>query len=145
MPSAEVDYSKAHDRLESKEGIQNNSSLIDTPGGLAILEIQGVLNLPTKLNSTHQLLDDTAIDSDLVRQAIKFGDLQLEDNNKATLYIGKSQRLVGTVESIDPPLGVLKFSNHVENDENKNSSSKIEMIEIVDKKIVFRTRPLPIM
>lgn len=123
---AVIDYTKA------RESLQSDDTVISTPFGLVVIEIQGELNIPSTTHSHEsiKLLD--------INHAIKFGKLFIEDNNSLTLYIGNSQRLLGTIETLKTPLGVLKIP--LDSDQ-----TTIDMVDVVKKKLVFRDRPLPIM
>lgn len=143
MAIAKIDYTKAHQRLTGDVPITGNEvdQIISTPFGLVVVEIQGVLNLPkhvpAELNENYIKIDD-------ISYAIKFGKLEIDerDHNKITLYIGNSQRLIGTLEKLKTPLGVLKIPVD-QTDQVKDKS--MEMIDIVEKKLTFKERPLPIM
>jgi chromosome transmission fidelity protein 8 len=150
MPIAKIDYTKAHERLKNDIGMSiskignNIDNVISSPFGLVMVEIQGELNLPThiprELNENYIKLDD-------INYAIKLGNLEIDevDHTKITLYTGNFQRLLGTLEKLKTPLGVLKIPiDHSPTDENQTSKT-IEMIDIVDKKLIFKERPLPIM
>lgn len=138
MPSIEIDYTKVIDKISTPESF-DKTRFISTPDGLALLEIQGTLNLPTKVGDDHNL-----ISIDDINQLIKFGSIEIE-NGKLTLFIGTSQRLIGKVEKIDPPFGLLEFPELEEGSDPGIEGAKVEMINIIDKKVVFRNRPLPIM
>lgn len=89
---------------------------------------------------------------DDIYDAVKFGHLQFDDKDqlKVTLFIGKSQRLIGNVVKLDVPLGVLKVplkQKSVEDSDNvdMDQDHEIQMIDIVRAKMIFKQRPLPIM
>ncbi|CCF56981.1 hypothetical protein KAFR_0B06840 [Kazachstania africana CBS 2517] len=111
---------------------ENRQTSIITPLGNTLLEIQGDLELPHVVNDTDDRFDRYK-DNDTVR----FGLLSIDDEKKtATLFIGKKQRLLGNIVALDPPLGILQF-HHEE--------QKVEMVDIIEYKIYFKDRPLPIM
>lgn len=147
MPSIEIDYSKALDKLDvRKRSPQQQPSeqdgapqFIATPDGVALLEIQGTLNLPTKITTDHEM-----ITIDDVHKLVKIGNLEI-DGDRLTLFIGTSQRLLGVVEKIDPPFGLLKFPKLDGEENGGESNQKVEMVNIIDKRVVFKHRPLPIM
>lgn len=159
MPTTKIDYSVAHDILNRSNGDEliDNDNIISTPYGLSILEIQGELNLPQtfpQANENHkpEYLENFARVNDIY-EAVRFGKLEFDPKNHAnvTLYIGKSQRLLGSMVDLETPLAVLRIctddTNDV-NDSSKDDSSKDDSIKIVDiikKKIIFKQRPLPIM
>ncbi|KAG7884710.1 hypothetical protein KL938_001837 [Ogataea parapolymorpha] len=150
MPSRIVSTEKASESIKSPtQSVPDNlPSIVCTKWGSMLLEIQGELNLPPNkpegLNEQEEKLftkfvypDLVADNERLVRDAVKFGRLEIEkDMKRATLYISTSQRLVGTVETIDPPLGLLKT--------DIDESGKCEFVDVIRKKVVFKLRPLPI-
>lgn len=141
MPSVDLDYSAVKPILNNTVA---GDDIITTPFGLTILELQGVLNLPKEAANN----DNNAIKVEGTYDAVKFGKLHFDENNKSkvTLYIGNSQRLEGSIESLNPPLGVLKIPTpaNSENADNEQNGP-VSMIDIIKHKLVFRHRPLPIM
>ncbi|GME92408.1 hypothetical protein B5S28_g558 [[Candida] boidinii] len=168
MPSTQVFYNKATESLNS-EGLKTDKKIQDviaTPFGLTIVEIQGTINLPLvkpkNLNETEEtlfiksnipklvspqsdnLINDHIQSEDDIRNAVRFGKLELDDDGQnATLFISTSQRLVGKVETLDPPLGVLRINKNRK--ESELNSIPSEIVDVITKKVVFRFRPLPIM
>ncbi|OUM51440.1 hypothetical protein BVG19_g539 [[Candida] boidinii] len=168
MPSTQVFYDKATASLNSAESKTDKKiqDVIATPFGLTIVEIQGTINLPQvkpkNLNETEETLfikssipklvspqsDDSKNEhiqtEDEIRNAVRFGKLELDaDGQNATLFISTSQRLVGKVETLDPPLGVLRINKNRQESELNPIPS--EIVDVITKKVVFRFRPLPIM
>ncbi|KAI0460944.1 hypothetical protein LJB42_001481 [Komagataella kurtzmanii] len=157
MPSVKIDCSQLHKILSNPEYPQD--SVIATPHGLVVVEIQGVLNLPTETTSklNKESSDSKTIIEDNLsgvlpdelsqqekgqadRMAIKIGELQFsEGSDQVTLLINNTQRLNGTVEKLNPPLGLLKFTNSVH-----ESRKQVHLIDIIEKKCVFKTRALPV-
>lgn len=79
-----------------------------------------------------------------------------KDNSKVTLYIGKSQRLLGNVVKLSTPLAVLRIplknedemmvdSNNDNVNKFKQEEELIKLVDIVKAKVIFKQRPLPIM
>ncbi|CAH2351561.1 chromosome transmission fidelity protein 8 [[Candida] railenensis] len=130
MPKVNIDCS------EIKKNQSNSSNVISTPFGLAIIEIQGELNIP-EIASSEENPDNLKVDD--LYTAVKFGKLIVDpvDDSKVTLFVGTSQRMLGKIVKIDPPLGVLKI--------NANDKNEMKMIDVIKKKIIFKDRPLPIM
>lgn len=132
MPHKDIIYTEAHKSLQSPH-------VVTTALGNALLEIQGELILPGEkpeiLTAEEQ---DNYTQLDGVLWAVKLGKLELE-GNKAVLYIGTSQRLLGEVKTVDPPLALLRFP------EDSNNDDLIEMVDVIKHKIIFTGRPLPIM
>ena len=162
MPTATIDCSSAQDILNNTS--TNDNDLIFTPYGLMLLEIQGELNLPNefpqgqpKTDEDHKYLNNF-ITINEIQHAVKFGNLVFDekDNSKVTLYIGKSQRLLGNVVKLSTPLAVLRIplknedemmvdSNNDNVNKFKQEEELIKLVDIVKAKVIFKQRPLPIM
>lgn len=153
MPSTQIDFSGANKLLNLENPEEN---LISTPYGLAILEIQGELNLPNSPPDSTSNRDSEYMENfvkiDTIYDAVKFGKLVFDDNDKsiATLFIGKSQRLLGKLEKLETPLAVLRIPNDHKDasfSDNKEvlNEEKIKIIDVIKKKLIFKQRPLPIM
>lgn len=133
MPSVNIDFEKC---------VENTAKpvTISTPYGLAIIEIQGELNVPVGMPPDHASeeykANFTKVNDEF--SAVKFGQLEFDEKDKtrAVLYIGKSQRLLGNIVSLSTPLGVLRIDS---------SKKDVKMVDIIYKKIIFKERPLPIM
>ena len=160
MPVLDIDVSPAVRSLSTTLS-SSSSSLLTTPRGLLLVEIQGDLSLPTvsnesplfgetsipnvleKLHVDANGVDSSTIDNNITSndttnttlEIVKIGKLEIDFNsNKATLYISTSQRLLGTIETLDPPLALLKTTD-----------SAAELSDVITQRIIFKQRPLPIM
>ena len=160
MPVLDIDVSPAVRSLSTTLS-SSSSSLLTTPRGLLLVEIQGDLSLPTvsnesplfgetsipnvleKLHVDANGVDSSTIDNNITSndttnttlEIVKIGKLEIDSNsNKATLYISTSQRLLGTIETLDPPLALLKTTD-----------SAAELSDVITQRIIFKQRPLPIM
>lgn len=162
MPTATIDCSSVPDILNNNSSAQDdNNNLIFTPYGLMLLEIQGELNLPIEFPQGQPKTDEDReylnnfITINEIHHAVKFGNLVFDekDNSKVTLYVGKSQRLLGNVVKLSTPLAVLKIplknedEMMLDNDDNANQQEEelIKLMDIVKAKVIFKQRPLPIM
>ena len=113
-------------------------SLLHTPSGLAILEIQGTVNLPP-----------AAVDeSSTFVGRIEFPHYHPEDptgsqswHKTVHLYVGKHQRLTGEVKKLPKPLAVLRKPDDVEGQQQQDG---LEIADIVYYKIIFSHRPEPV-
>ncbi|EEQ40131.1 putative histone H4.2 [Clavispora lusitaniae] len=146
MPSTPIDYKDIHRALNSNSLTTNsNGCIISTPFGLSLLEIQGELNLPESAPTETEGLDPDYVRNfakvDDIYEAVKFGRLEFDekDPQKAVLFIGKSQRLLGSVVTLKDPLGVLRVPT------GDNPTQNMKFVDLVYKKIIFKQRPLPIM
>jgi len=150
----------------STKSIANDSNtlppLIQTPLGLAILEIQGTLNIPPRPdnNDSHHipigrlvfpiLNDDTTIDTTKEGPWMK----------KVYLYVGENQRLSGEIRKLGKVLAVLRrrrapttangAGDDEENDDDVQGETEglraderqgLEIAELIRWKIVFGSRP----
>lgn len=113
--------------------------LLQTPHGLAIIEIQGTLNMP-------------ALESGFGSKQIgKLTFPNLEDGaasdsegawmKKVHLYVGQNQRLVGEVKKLGKPYGVLRRRDLGEGEETGNGGEELEIVDVVRWKIFFGARP----
>ncbi|KAK4212210.1 chromosome transmission fidelity protein [Rhypophila decipiens] len=131
--------------------------LIQTPSGLAVLELQGAFNIP----------DDTAPDSSDQEktggQKTELGTISFPDYNpengssdtawmkKVYLFIGKHQRLAGEVKKLNSPLGIIRRRRSKGKDDEEivkeidgEDDNDLEIVELVRYKIVFAQRPEPV-
>lgn len=122
--------------------------LLQTPSGLAILELQGTINLPPR--------DDT--DSTIHSQGeTSIGKLIFPDYDSETqeeqgpawmqrvyLYVGKHQRLTGEVKKLPKPLAVIRRRTPSPMETVVDHAEELEIVEIVKWKILFSNRPEPV-
>ena len=109
--------------------------LLHTPSGLAILEIQGTINLPPALPN------ETA--TPVGRLVFPFYNKDDQSNSSnwqktVHLYVGKHQRLTGEVKKLPNPLAVIRKRA------TNSDSEELEIAEIVHYKIIFSHRPEPV-
>ncbi|RPB00966.1 hypothetical protein L873DRAFT_1678398 [Choiromyces venosus 120613-1] len=127
-------------------------TLLHTPTGLAIIEIQGTINLPS--TSTSTITTTTSPPTEEQQQSYEtpvgklvFPDSDLATSNRAYLYIGKHQRLTGEVKKLPTPLGVLRRRENpagVVGEEKEWEGEELEILEIVQWKVLFSQRPEPV-
>lgn len=145
MPSTHIDYALGRKAIQaSKDSFHaDGSCVVSSSVGLFLLDIQGELSLPFEPSSDSSMVNSTKVTVDEIYKAIKFGKLILDRDNllRATLFIGKSQRLLGKIENLPKPVGVLVVPSNSE----MNLSQPVKLIDIVYKKLIFDERPLPIM
>lgn len=113
--------------------------LLQTPSGLAIVEIQGSLNVPT---STSRPPGAAAPVGKLVFPDYK-PDQATDDTSwhkRVYLYVGRYQRLTGEIKTLAKPLAVIRRrAESVAAD-----SEDLEIAEIVYYKLLFASRPEPV-
>ncbi|CAI4039564.1 hypothetical protein SMKI_08G2320 [Saccharomyces mikatae IFO 1815] len=133
MPSVNIDTTQWQKLTQSRE----KQATVITPLGITMLEIQGELELPSDFISLAK--EDSQHDGRFSVQdgqtIIRFGSLQI-DGERATLFVGKKQRLLGKVTKLDVPVGIMHFSS---------KDNKVELVDVMKYKIIFKDRPLPIM
>ncbi|KAL1998545.1 hypothetical protein VTN02DRAFT_5979 [Thermoascus thermophilus] len=143
--------------------------LLQTPSGLAILEIQGIINIPSAEGDQgiHGGSDDPAAggSSGAVFET-PIGRLMFPDYapqnpaddtkwmKRVYLYVGRYQRMTGEVKKLAKPLAVIQRrrkpaagAGDTEAEGNGNGNGdvdELEIVEIVKHKIVFQSRPEPV-
>ena len=152
-------------------------SLLHTPSGLAIVEIQGSLHVPSAVDahSGEPFSAGTIKVGKLVFPLLpdqNFNDIEEKPSSDAWmktvyLYVGQHQRMTGEVKKLVKPLAVIRkkgdgrcdatamptttktntaaaatTSNVAAN--SSNETEELEIIEIVNYKLVFSQRPEPV-
>lgn len=109
--------------------------LLHTPAGLALLELQGTINLPNP---------DEAINigrfefPDYKPDAITFDPASTTWMRRVYLFVGQHQRLTGEVKKLPKAVAVVKRRD------GEEGTDELEVVEIVKYKIVFSSRPEPV-
>ncbi|TRX97475.1 hypothetical protein FHL15_001753 [Xylaria flabelliformis] len=127
--------------------------LIQTPSGLAILELQGTINLPQVNDSGSEVSDH---EFEIGR--ILFPDYHPETQDPSStawmkrvhLYVGQHQRLTGELKKLPRAIAVIRkrpgSGPDVEMADSVSRSTKedLELVEIVKYKLMFSHRPEPV-
>lgn len=119
--------------------------LIQTPSGLALVELQGTINLPQDADGEElKNLEIGRIDfPDYVPGAM--GSAWM---NRVHLYIGQHQRLNGEVKKLPKAMAVVqRRENRVTTGcggEVTEQGENLEVVEIVKYKLIFSNRPEPV-
>ncbi|KAI0484317.1 hypothetical protein GGR56DRAFT_20023 [Xylariaceae sp. FL0804] len=127
--------------------------LMRTPSGLAILELQGTINLPS--------MDESG--GDINTQELQIGRIVFPDYHPETqapsstswmkrvhLYVGQHQRLTGEVKKLPRAIAVIRKRPTSGNDttsmdlDSGTTGENLEVVEIVKHKLVFSQRPEPV-
>ncbi|KAJ5589823.1 hypothetical protein VI817_003461 [Penicillium citrinum] len=124
--------------------------LLQTPSGLAILELQGTINLPISEDEdnqyTSQESNSNANGADFETPIGKlifpdYSPLNPDDTKwmkRVYLYVGRYQRMTGEVKKLPRPIAMLqKRAPSATNEE-------LEVVEIIRYKIFFKNRPEPV-
>lgn len=124
--------------------------LLQTPSGLALLELQGTINVPTPENEHHDAMTDSpTLTSDSASFETPIGKLMFPDYsphnpddtkwmNRAYLYVGRYQRMTGEVKKLPRPIAVLQKRV------SATEAEELEVVEIVRYKVFFKNRPEPV-
>ncbi|OIW27926.1 hypothetical protein CONLIGDRAFT_454568 [Coniochaeta ligniaria NRRL 30616] len=129
-----------HKSIPSTPGVPNPlPQLLHTPAGLAILELQGTINVP---------------DPDSETPSIPIGRIDFPDYRpdaldptstawmrQVYLYVGQHQRLTGEVKKLPQPLAVIRRRGEGGEDD---VAEELEVVDIVKYKLVFSNRPEPV-
>jgi chromosome transmission fidelity protein 8 len=118
---------------------------LQTPSGLALLELQGTINLPQDANGD-------------ALGGVQVGRLDFPDFVPGTegsawmkrvhLYVGQHQRLTGEIKKLPKAMAVVrKRENKVisgTGGETLEQGENLEVVEIVKYKLMFPNRPEPV-
>jgi len=108
--------------------------LVRTPTGLAILEIQGTINLPPASPSS-----STTPIGRLVFPDHSADSTDISWRKRVHLYVGQHQRLTGEVKKLPNPVAIIRKRNT-----EPSQGEELEIAEVVYYKIVFSSRPEPV-
>ncbi|KAH9827605.1 sister chromatid cohesion protein ctf8 [Teratosphaeria destructans] len=118
--------------------------LLQTPSGLAIMEIQGTIN-STPIPPSQADVQNGMLDGSLHIGKLMFplydpsnGAEDTAWHKRVYLYVGRHQRLTGEVKKLTKPLAVVRRK------EGTGESESLEVAEIVYHKILFAHRPEPV-
>ena len=119
--------------------------LLHTPSGLALVELQGTINLPA--GEDGEMLKD-----------VEVGRLDFPDfvpgaegsawMKRVHLYVGQHQRLTGEVKKLPRAVAVVRRrENQVYGSSGgpvQEQGDNLEVVEIVKYKVLFSNRPEPV-
>jgi chromosome transmission fidelity protein 8 len=120
--------------------------LLQTPSGLALLELQGTINLPENEQDTSP--DGSPVDLNGPSFETPIGKIMFPDYSshnpddtkwmkRAYLYVGRYQRMTGEVKKLPRPIAVLQKRAG-------STEEELEVVEIVRYKVFFKNRPEPV-
>lgn len=122
--------------------------ILQTPSGLAILEVQGTLNAPAPNPSVSK---DAESDPTLIgRLVFPLHDASDPPEDRAWmrrvyLYVGKNQRLTGEVKQLPKALAIIRKKDVDQSGERSvGQDEELEIVDIVKYKIIFSHRPEPV-
>lgn len=108
--------------------------ILQTPAGLAILEIQGTINLPPASPSA-----STTPIGRLVLPDFSVNTTDMSWMRRVHLYVGQHQRLTGEVKKLPKAIAVIR-----KRETEPTQEEELEIAEVVYYKIVFSSRPEPV-
>ncbi|KAL6717378.1 hypothetical protein ACLMJK_005293 [Lecanora helva] len=112
--------------------------LLQTPTGLAILEIQGTINLPPAEASSESTPVGRLVFPDHSPDA---PESDVSWMKRVHLYVGLHQRLTGEVKKLPNPIAVIRKR---ELPPSGDGADEVEIMDIVYWKVVFSHRPEPV-
>lgn len=127
--------------------------LIQTPSGLALLELQGTINLPQSYSDPESQLPEILIGR------IIFPDynpnaldpLNTSWMKRVHLFVGQHQRLTGEVKKLPKAMAVIRKrqsdrqdSSMADTGSEEDRIEDLEVVEIVKYKLIFSSRPEPV-
>lgn len=114
--------------------------LLQTPAGLALLELQGTINLP----NPDEAINIGRVDfPDYKPDAITFDPASTAWMRRVYFFVGQHQRLTGEVKKLPRAVAVVK-RREGSRDYGEEGKDELEVVEIVKYKIVFSSRPEPV-
>lgn len=124
--------------------------LLQTPSGLALLELQGTINVPSSEENEHDAgpggspsskTNATSYETPIGKLMFPDYSPQNPDDTKwmkrAYLYVGRYQRMTGEVKKLSRPIAVLQKRAG-------SSEEELEVVEVVRYKVFFKNRPEPV-
>ena len=117
--------------------------LLQTPSGLAIVEIQGTANSTL---SIEQKGPDGAISLGKLTFPHYDATMPSDDTSwhkRVYLYVGQHQRLTGEVKKLAKPIAVIR-RRVTDTDSGAEGVDELEVAEIVYYKLLFAHRPEPV-
>ncbi|KAI8934600.1 hypothetical protein NX059_008295 [Plenodomus lindquistii] len=129
-------------------------TLLHTPTGLALLEIQGTVHFPSPTT-------DGPPSTQIGKLVFPHYNPSINDPadtkwmKRVYMYVGKGQRMTGEVKKLGKPVGVMRKRvvggengdvrmEGGDDSEDKEGREELEIVEVVRYKIVFSARPEPI-
>ena len=141
MPTVPI-HPRASDSVEPRSHVDNPlPQLLQTPAGLAILELQGTIHTPgvSEESDSAESIQATPIGR------LVFPDYVKDDSSESQawmkrvyLYVGRHQRLTGEVKKLANPMAVLRRI------QSAATGDELEIADIIYYKILFSSRPEPV-
>lgn len=148
-----------HPRVDHARAVDTATSplptLLQTPAGLALIEIQGTIHAPSQIDfpSTQDDTTTTSLQVGRLEFPLYDGRDAVEGvwMRKVYLYIGKHQRLSGEVKKLPKPLLILAKDetparSMIDASEVGSSPQQehLNILAVIKYKILFASRPEPV-
>ncbi|RAL03986.1 Ctf8 family protein [Aspergillus ibericus CBS 121593] len=145
-----------HPRASNSPTRVNNPlpQLLQTPSGLALLELQGTINIPSQDNQSRSS-PDSPRDPNAAVFETPIGRLMFPDYSpqftapddtkwmkRVYLYVGRYQRMTGEVKKLPQPLALVQ--RRQKESGAADDGEELEIVEVVKYKIFFKSRPEPV-
>ncbi|KIW74279.1 hypothetical protein Z517_12219 [Fonsecaea pedrosoi CBS 271.37] len=120
-------------------------SLLHTPAGLAIMEIQGKIHGPPQDLATEDPEQSPAVHPIGRLEFPLYNPQEANEGKwmkKVYLYVGRHQRLTGEVKKLAKPMAVLRKVD--ENDLGSEGEEALEIVDVVKFRLLFSARPEPV-
>ena len=114
--------------------------LLQTPSGLAIVEVQGTIHIPRAAGTGETLAGKLIFPS----YSGQNGPDDLSWMKRVYLYVGKHQRLTGEVKKLGRPIAVIRKKEITDESMQLDGEEQVEIVEIVRHKVMFSQRPEPV-
>jgi chromosome transmission fidelity protein 8 len=132
-------------QLPNFDGRNPLPNLLHTPAGLALLEIQGTINLPEHDDEdTFGVVGKETPIGRLVFPDYVEGEEGAGWMKRVYLYVGKHQRLTGEVKKLPRAVAVIRKRRRGDGKMDVEGQEELEIVEIVKFNILFSTRPEPV-
>jgi chromosome transmission fidelity protein 8 len=126
-------------------------TLLQTPSGLALLELQGTINLPahsddsttTRMEGEGGMVKETPIGRLVFPDWVE-GMEGMGWMKKVYLYVGRHQRMTGEVKKLPKAVAVIRRRDTGKGRDEEDEDAELEIVELVKYKILFATRPEPV-
>ncbi|KAL4817582.1 chromosome transmission fidelity protein 8 [Aspergillus spinulosporus] len=124
--------------------------LLQTPSGLALLELQGTINIPFQENpdaenESTNLNGPSTFETPIGKLMFPDYSHNAKDDTswmkRAYLYVGRYQRMSGEVKKLPKPLAIIQRR---QTDGADDAREQLEIVEIVKYKLIFKSRPEPV-
>ncbi|KAF7588063.1 hypothetical protein BBP40_006201 [Aspergillus hancockii] len=148
-----------HPRVSSSSTPSNSlPQVLQTPSGLAILELQGTINVPSpEVDPDSTTPTDDTHGPSIPTFETPVGKLMFPDYSPQTtpddtkwmkrvyLYVGRYQRMTGEVKKLAQPLALVQRRQKPSPDGVEDGDvEELEIVEVIKYKLFFKTRPEPV-